>query len=298
MKFILKKSVILLTIPAALLLSCQPDNHPSIEQKDPQPRWKQPQTLAYEMKDAKQWLTDSTIGSSERAIVFSVNRTDSLNFLKMDSVIVPVDLSGDIACYLPFPLKVSYLKDIDKIIFFSYATQTFGAYEWGELIHAGPTNMGREKDQTPTGLFFTNWKAKKTTSTFNDEWELHWNFNVANKAGIGWHQYSLPGYPASHSCMRLPEKDAKYLYYWADQWVLSDKTTIQVKGTPVIVFGTYDFHAPKPWLQLVHNPHALDIPESEMKRVTEPFLREILAEQKNRKELAVTNDQKAQIEKD
>ena len=278
----MKKPVILLTILAALLFSCRPDNDPSTVQKDPQPLWKQPQTLAYEIKDAKQWLADSTIKSSERAIVFSINRMDSLHFLKMDSVIVPVDLSGDIVCYLPFPLEVSYLKDIDKIVFFSYATQTFGAYECGELIHVGPTNMGREKDQTPTGLFFTNWKAKKTTSTFNDEWELRWNFNVANKAGIGWHQYSLPGYPASHSCMRLLEKDAKYLYYWADQWVLSDKATIQVKGTPVIVFGSYDFHVPKPWLQLIHNPHTLDIPESEIKRVTEPFFNEILAEQKNR----------------
>lgn len=282
MKFILKKSVVLLTILTAILGACRPENEPSTKQKKVQPHWKKPQTLAYELKDVKQWLADSTIKSSERTIVFSVNRTDSLNFLKMDSVIVPVDLSGDIACYLPFPLNVSYLKDIDKIIFFSYATQTFGAYEYGELIHAGPTNMGREKDQTPTGLFFTNWKAKTTISTFNDEWELHWNFNVANKAGIGWHQYSLPGYPVSHSCMRLLEKDAKYLYYWADQWVLSDKTTIRVKGTPVIIFGSYDFNAPKPWLQLIDNPHALDIPESEIKSVTEPFLNEILTEQKNR----------------
>jgi hypothetical protein len=31
------------------------------------------------------------------------------------------------------------------------------------------TNMGSEKHKTPTGLFFTNWKAEETTSTFDDE---------------------------------------------------------------------------------------------------------------------------------
>jgi hypothetical protein len=31
--------------------------------------------------------------------------------------------------------------------------------------------------------------------------DLRWNFNIENKLGVGWH--SLPGYPASHSCLRL-----------------------------------------------------------------------------------------------
>jgi hypothetical protein len=30
---------------------------------------------------------------------------------------------------------------------------------------------GEEKHKTPTGLFFTNWKAEETTSTFDDEWD-------------------------------------------------------------------------------------------------------------------------------
>lgn len=148
--------------------------------------------------------------------------------------------------------------------------------------------MGRQKDLTPTGLFYTNWKAEETTSTFNDEWNLRWNFNILNKEGIGWHQYSLPGYPASHSCLRLQEKDAKYLYNWAEQWVLSGKDSILLKGTPVIVFGNYDFNAPKPWLQLIANPHALDITRAEIQKQTAPFLNEILAEQKKR-ETSISN---------
>jgi hypothetical protein len=50
--------------------------------------------------------------------------------------------------------------------------------------------MGSEKHKTPTGLF-SNWKAEETTS--DDEWDLRWNFNIENKLGVGWHQYSLQG---------------------------------------------------------------------------------------------------------
>lgn len=280
----MKKSVLVLNVLLACLFSCQQDQKSPAENRKGEtgPKWRQPETIAYRIEQAKEWLQDSTIESLEKEIVFAVNRTDRRHFMKMDSVLVPVDLSGDVVSYLHFPLQVSYLKDIRKIVYFSYATQTFAAYENGELVYSGPTNMGREKDPTPAGLFFTNWKAEKTISTFNDEWELRWNFNIANKEGIGWHQYDLPGYPASHSCLRLQEKDAKFLYYWADQWILANKTEILVKGTPVIVFGSYDFKGPKPWLQLITDPHALDISEDELKHVTEPFLQDILAEQRNR----------------
>ncbi|WP_269225006.1 L,D-transpeptidase [Flavobacterium eburneipallidum] len=242
-----------------------------------------PKNISYQLESSKQWLSTHS-DSTQIEIVLAVNRTDKANISKMDSILVPTDLAGDREFYLPFPLEVPYLKDISKIIFFSYPTQTFAAYENGELIYTGPTNMGRKKDPTPTGLFFTNWKAEQTTSTFNDEWDLRWNFNIANKLGVGWHQYELPGYPASHSCLRLQEKDAKYLYNWADQWVLQDDETVLLKGTPVIVFGSYPFGSPKPWLALVKNTKALDISIAEIKNITKPHLNSILSEQKKRVE--------------
>lgn len=279
----MKRSLILVGSFAVILSACQQNGKTVVaEERQPVHEWKQPQKLAYKIHHAEQWLLDSTITSSEKEIVYAVNRTDQAHFAKMDTVLIPVDLTGDRVSYLPFPLYVSAFKEIDKIIFFSYKTQTFGAYEFGELVYGGATNMGREKDQTPTGLFFTNWKAEETTSTFNDEWELRWNFNIANKAGVGWHQYELPGYPASHACLRLTEKDAKYLYDWADQWVLENENKILVKGTPVIVFGSYNFQSPKPWLKLIGNPHALDISETELANLAAPYLNEVLAEQKNR----------------
>ena len=236
----------------------------------------------YYMVNPIQWMKEHEMDTMYQQIAFAINRTNRNNFLHMDSVLVPTDFKNNLADYLPFPLEVNYLKDIDKIVFFSYPTQTFAAYEKGLLIYTGPTNMGRKKHLTPTGLFFTNWKARITVSTVNDKWILKWNFNILNKAGIGWHQYNLPGYPASNSCLRLSEKDARYLYQWADQWVLADKYTVEVKGTPVIIFGSYDFSLPKPWFKLVTNSRALDISSDAIEKLTQPYLIEILRAQKNR----------------
>jgi hypothetical protein len=282
----MKKSIILFGIIALTVLSCKNGNETNTEKTErivkKAPVRKAPKAVTYTLENTKEWLKANE-SAENLEIAIAVNRTDKAFFTKMDSVIIPTDMNGDIAFYLPFPIEVPYLVDVDKILFFSYPTQTFAAYENGILIYTGPTNMGRKKDQTPTGLFFTNWKAEETISTFDDEWKLLWNFNIENKKGVGFHQYDLPGYPASHSCLRLLEKDAKYLYEWADQWVLVDDENVKFKGTPVIVFGSYNFDAPKPWLQLVQNPKALTISESEMEKITLPYLATILKEQEKRK---------------
>jgi hypothetical protein len=277
----MQKSAFILIL-LIIFCSCKQQNQEIIDTKKTIIR-KHPKSISFHFENSKQWLAKNT-DSSQNRIVLAINRTDKANITKMDSILIPGDLTGDLEFYLPFPLEVPYLKPINKIIFFSYPTQTFATYENGELIYTGPTNMGRKKDPTPTGLFYTNWKAEKTISTFNDEWDLLWNFNIANKLGVGWHQYELPGYPASHSCLRLQEKDAKYLYNWADQWILKDDENVLVKGTPVIVFGEYPFGQPKPWLQLVQNPKALNISAAEIENTTKPFLNDILSEQKKRGE--------------
>jgi hypothetical protein len=283
----MKKSIVLLGIILAFtLFSCK-----NVETKKATPTnkivkkapiRKAPKAVFYTFENPKEWLKMNK-NAADIEIALAVNRTDKQFFIKMDSVIIPTDMSGDILFYLPFPIEVPYLAAVDKIIFFSYPTQTFAAYENGILTYTGPTNMGKKKAPTPTGLFFCNWKAEETISTVDDEWKLLWNFNIANKGGIGFHQYDLPGYPASHSCLRLQEKDAKYLYEWADQWVLVNDEQVKFKGTPVIVFGNYPFGKPKPWLQLVKNPKALTISATEIEKVTKTYLETILKEQGKRK---------------
>jgi hypothetical protein len=272
----------LLLLILLLLVSCKKSDTLQLSENKVAKKtieYKKPKTISFHLASTKEWLKTNDSDSTKLDIVYAVNRTDKANFKKLDTIVVPTDFSGDLVYYMPFPLEVSALEEVSKIIIFSYPTQTFAAYENGNLVYTGPTNMGRKADQTPTGLFFTNWKAEETTSTFNDEWELKWNFNIENKLGVGFHQYELPGYPASHSCLRLLEKDAKYLYKFADEWILKDKETVKVKGTPVVVFGDYPFDGPKPWLQLASDPKALAISESEIETITKPFLKEILENQ-------------------
>lgn len=280
-------SIILCIVIASISSRCEQTQKEKIRVKAKRV-WKKPVRTSYHLENALSWLQRNS-DKTQRSIVLAVNRTDSSHLAKMDSILVPDDLSGDLATYLPFPASVPGLDKVEKIIFFSYPSQTFAAYAYGELFYAGPTNMGRKADPTPVGLYFTNSKAEKTTSTFNDEWDLYWNFNIENKKGIGFHQYELPGYPASHSCLRLLETDAKFLYNWAEQWILKEDETILAKGTPVIVFGSYPFDGAKPWVQLLSNPHALNITATSLQQTATPYLKTILKEQQTRAAVA-TNE--------
>jgi L,D-transpeptidase catalytic domain len=203
----MKYKILIAALSIITLFSCMQNEVQNIKKDIVK---KQQKAVSYKLEDAKSWLKVNKNDSSKIEIVKAINRTDKANLSKLDSIIIPSDFSGDTLLYLPFPHEVNYLKNVSKILIFSYQTQTFGAYESGILTYSGPTNMGRKKDKTPLGLFFTNWKAEKTTSTFDDEWELKWNFNIENKLGVGFHEYTLPGLPVSHSCLRLLEKDANF----------------------------------------------------------------------------------------
>lgn len=234
------------------------------------------------LKDSGAALLKKRFGTGERMRIFALNRMDAAHGMKADTLIVPDDLQMDFLRYSPFPPQAPFLANVHKIVFFSYPAQAFAAYQDGKLIHWGPTSMGRKKDPTPTGLYFSNWKAEETVSTFDDEWVLKWNFNIENKQGVGWHQYAMPGYPASHSCLRLLERDARYLYTWADQWIVTGENTVEAQGTPVVVFGAYPFGGRKPWLALPEDPDALTITPAMLEQEVQAFLPRILQQQGRR----------------
>ena len=79
---------------------------------------------------------------------------------------------------------------------------------------------------------------------------VHW-------AGLGWglglafHAYALPGGPASHACVRLLERDARWLFGWGEGWALDERGwNVIDAGTPVWIVGQYNFGAPPPWRSL------------------------------------------------
>ncbi|WP_218917184.1 L,D-transpeptidase [Niabella ginsenosidivorans] len=239
--------------------------------------------LTYSFIKKKVWqsMKDSFPGAAHLDILTAINRTDSAHIRNLDSILVPSDYSLPLTAYLPFPTEAGFLSDVHKIIVFSIPAQAFAAYENGKLVWTGQTNSGRKTKPTPPRLYFTNWKARQTISTVSDEWKLKWNFNIHNTWGIGFHEYGLPGYPASHSCMRLQEKDAKFLYYWADQWILKGNQLLAC-GTPVVVYGTYPFSQPRPWFRLADDPSALTISAGLLKNQVAPYIPEIIKRQQQR----------------
>ena len=243
-----------------------------------------------EMKDSGMKLFRRRYDIQGQATILALNRIDRDHVGKLDTLIVPDSIYSNFLLYSPFPFQVDELKDVEKIIFFSYPAQAFAAYEFGRLKKWGPTCMGRKSSPTPIGLFYTNWKAEETQSTVDDEWILKWNFNIENKEGIGFHQYAMPGYPASHSCLRLLESDARFLYDWADQWVLKGTDVVLANGTPCVVFGHYPFGKPKPWLSLIANPNALDITPAMMMAEIGNKKPQILSNQAKLKELNASKD--------
>jgi hypothetical protein len=225
-----------------------------------------------------------SLTTAERNIVLRLNRVDAATIWRLDTMIVPENIDTNWMNYAVFPAELPALSDVRKMVIFSYYAEAFAAYESGKLIHWGPTSMGKKKTPTPTGLWSANWKAKETISTVNDEWKLKWNFNIWNKGGVGWHEYQMPGIPASHSCIRLWESDAFWLYNWAEMWIVKDDLLV-AQGTPVLVYGAYPFGHPKPWWSLVVDPHALDIPVDTLNTILDPLKEKILSRQKQRDEV-------------
>lgn len=223
----------------------------------------------------------------ERYAILALNRLDSKSKWNSDTLVVPAKIDTTLMAYSPFPMQLDVLSEVKKFVVFSYPIQAYGVYSNGVLVKWGPTSMGKKAAQTTRGLMFANWKKKLAISTVKSEWKLPYNFNIHNTHGIGWHQYDLPGYPASHSCLRLLMKDAIWLYSYADTWILNPGgATKKANGTPVLVFGDYPWGKRKPWRNLLNDPNANNISVEEMTNLIKPHVEKMVAEQTNREKVS------------
>ena len=240
-------------------------------------------------KDSAMSVFQEKFSKDEQNIILALNRLDFSNKWRADTLSVPDKFDKTLMIYSPFPRNIEKLNNVDKIVFFSYPIQAYALYEKGILVKWGPSSMGKKSAQTKRGLMFANWKKELAISTVDSDWKLPYNFNIHNTLGIGWHEYDLPGYPASHSCLRLLREDAKYLYNWAEQWTLTKGgAEVKTKGTPVIVFGDYNWGGKKPWKNLSGDAHANDITLDMMNEIITPHLEKIVEEQEKRQKLRET----------
>jgi lipoprotein-anchoring transpeptidase ErfK/SrfK len=212
------------------------------------------------------------IGEENLEAILKLNRVDATHLRLGDTLVIPEPVT-DLIDLSPFPREVEMARDIPRLLFVSRRVQAFGAYEFGRLVRWGPTSTGKRSTPTPAGLYHTNWRSKATRSTVNSAWLLRWYFNLDNAKGISIHEYELPGYPASHSCVRLLADDAAWFYGWADEWKLSaDHRQVVAYGTPVIVFGEYIYGETPPWKRLATDHCATAVTNVELEETLLPHL--------------------------
>ncbi|MBM5811976.1 MAG: L,D-transpeptidase [Gammaproteobacteria bacterium] len=197
-------------------------------------------------------------------ILEQLNRRDLSYLARLREIIVPQTWPDDELAYSPLPRQYAWAAAYPKALVVHQPWQVFGAYEHGALVRWGALSSGRRSAPTPAGLFHLNWRSPGRCSTVCRDWYMPWYWNFDNQRGLALHQFTLPGHPASHACIRLLERDARWLFDWGEGWQL-DPTgrTVLRPGTPVFVVGEYDFDAPPPWRspeQLAIGPKLADGP--------------------------------------
>ena len=89
--------------------------------------------------------------------------------------------------------------------------QRLTVYRDGVLIAASAISTGSLGRETPTGVFTVLEKKVWHRSTTYDNAPMPFMQRLTSK-GIAIHAGDLPGYPASHGCIRLPNKFAELLF--------------------------------------------------------------------------------------
>jgi hypothetical protein len=110
------------------------------------------------------------------------------------------------------------------LVVVSLSDQMVYAYDGDELVGAATASTAREGHITPTGIFHVLERHEMYRSKKYDNAPMPYMQRIDNY-GIAMHGGPLPGYPASHGCIRLPKKFAAKLFAATEV------------GTPVYVGG-------------------------------------------------------------
>ena len=107
-------------------------------------------------------------------------------------------------------------------------TQRLVAYRNGVPIGISTISTGRQGYRTPTGIFTILQKRVEHYSSIYDNAPMPYMQRLT-WGGVALHAGNLPGYPASHGCIRLPLDFARLLY-----GVTGIGTTVVVTDRPTL----------------------------------------------------------------
>ena len=100
-------------------------------------------------------------------------------------------------------------------IVISIPQQKAYVFQAGDLVATSPVSTGKRGHETPAGTFRILQKKVHHRSNRYANAPMPYMQRLTNY-GIALHAGSLPGYPASHGCIRLPRHFAKKLYGMTD----------------------------------------------------------------------------------
>lgn len=131
---------------------------------------------------------------------------------------------------------------VNRIIV-SLADQRLYAYHGQQLLAWSNVSSGRAGHETPTGSFEVSEKDVDHHSSLYDDAPMPYFMRLTD-GGVGMHAGFLPGYPASHGCVRLPFGMARELYQRVDAGtpveITSDSVNMAVAKTPAAVHLAQD----------------------------------------------------------
>lgn len=207
------------------------------------------------------------VGSSAYKAFVTMNRRVFSSIRVGDTIVVPDKIHDDMLAYSVFPQRWFGADAIGKIVVISNEYQAYACYENGRQVRFASCNTGTERKPTLPGRYAVNWKERLRISSLNDEWKLPFNVNFHLYAGNAFHQFYMPGRPASHSCVRQFMDDAEWLYNWVEVGEIRNGRVQPMTGTPVIIVDMFDYTRKKygPWVDLAGNrSDKLELPEDPM----------------------------------
>jgi lipoprotein-anchoring transpeptidase ErfK/SrfK len=116
--------------------------------------------------------------------------------------------------------------DVNHIVV-SLADQRLYAYHDQQLVAWSNVSSGKPGHETPTGAFTVSQKDVDHHSSLYDDASMPFFMRLTD-GGVGLHAGILPGYPASHGCVRLPMGMARDLFQHVEEG-----TPVEIISDPV-----------------------------------------------------------------
>ena len=138
-----------------------------------------------------------------------VNGSDNVSTDK-SKMFVPLDYSIEPRI---LPEFLTAAAKHEKYILIDRRQQYLGLYEWGNLQHCFPISSGTARSM-PFKKFVVISMDQIHYSSKYEQAPMHHALNIGKDYFI--HEGIVPGYPASHGCIRLFPLHARFLFYqWA-----------------------------------------------------------------------------------